>query len=197
MHADSLLIRIASGTASAEEAAAGHAHLASCTDCAALLASLTEASREEDPVVMNTGHEAIVWERLRPFVEGSERFSNFAPRVAAQLDLSHDDALALLRSIDSLEWMDGPAEGVQVAPVPAGPLKANLITTAVRISPGATLPHHEHVGAEHILVLQGGYDTEYGEFWRGDEECSRAGSSHDMTALEGPMCICIVTLGLE
>ncbi len=56
-------------------------------------------------------------------------------------------------------------------------------TVLIRMDPGCGYPPHRHLGAEDVLVLQGGYSDEYGTHLTGQHVHYPAGSSHGPQAL--------------
>lgn len=65
----------------------------------------------------------------------------------------------------------------------SGPASALL-----KYAPGAAVPCHEHAGYEHILVLRGAQQDEYGIHNTGELTVNPPGSSHTVSSLGG----CIV-----
>ncbi len=60
----------------------------------------------------------------------------------------------------------------------------------IRMEPGCGYPRHRHVGDERVLVLQGGYHDEFGEYRTGQDLLNPAGSEHHPVAAEGDLpCI--------
>lgn len=64
----------------------------------------------------------------------------------------------------------------------------------IRMQPGCGYPPHTHRGFEEVLVLQGGYRDELGEYREGDFVRYEDGTRHGPVALEdGPVCILFAT----
>lgn len=66
-----------------------------------------------------------------------------------------------------------------------GPASALL-----RYEPGASLPAHEHVGYEHILVLDGAQSDEHGIYSAGTFIINRPTSSHRVASAVG--CVVLI-----
>jgi len=65
-----------------------------------------------------------------------------------------------------------------------------------KIRPGAEIPHHDHIGQELTLVLQGGFSDENGTYHRGDVCVGETGEPHTPIGLPGEACVCYaVSLG--
>jgi anti-sigma factor ChrR (cupin superfamily) len=78
----------------------------------------------------------------------------------------------------------------------------------IRMEPGAGYAPHRHIGSEDVLVLQGGYRDERGEYRRGDFVHYEPGSAHAPVALgvgddpvsaENPACLlfAVASAGIE
>ncbi len=109
---------------------------------------------------------------------------------------------------DSLSWRDTAAEGVSWILMAADARPAiehsvagndedlegkraldrqrNGAAVLIRMAPGRGYPAHRHLGAEDVLVLQGGYTDEWGEHVRGDFIRYPPGSEHAPRALGDP-----------
>ena len=61
----------------------------------------------------------------------------------------------------------------------------------IRVSPGISLPQHDHTGTETSCILQGGYRDASGEYRCGDFAEGEAGLDHAPVALDGEDCICL------
>ncbi len=61
----------------------------------------------------------------------------------------------------------------------------------IRVSPGLSLPQHDHTGPETACILQGGYRDAIGEYRVGDIAEGEPGRDHAPIALEGEDCICL------
>jgi putative transcriptional regulator len=57
-----------------------------------------------------------------------------------------------------------------------------------RMPAGLVFPRHEHLGFEHAVVLEGGYEDERGEFLAGDFTVYEPGSEHGPHTLDGDDC---------
>jgi putative transcriptional regulator len=126
------------------------------------------------------------------FVRGG-RYGAYADRIARLFDIELDTAAALLAKLDSPDKWKPWLDGVQMMPVKPGPKYAGAIAAFGRLRPGARFPHHEHVGDETTVVLDGGFRNEDGsEVWRGEELWRPAGTEHEFVVLEGVECIAAV-----
>lgn len=189
---DDLLNDCAFGTATAEERELVMADAAAAARLAELEAALGVIS-------MGLTAPPRSWSRLQQRLSGGQRFDHLVPNVAALFDLSESAARKLLGRIDDESaWLEGPSAGVLLMPVHAGPRREGLVTTLLKLAPGAQFPLHTHGAHEEVLVLEGGYrDDQSGvEMWRGRLDERDEGTTHSFTALEGLPCVCASVTGL-
>jgi putative transcriptional regulator len=126
------------------------------------------------------------------FVRGG-RYGMYADRIARLFDIEVGDAAELLGKHEGSDKWKPWLDGVQMISVKAGPKYAGAIAAFGRLRPGARFPHHEHVGDETTVVLDGGFRNEDGsEVWRGEELWRPAGSEHAFVVLDGIDCIAAV-----
>ena len=120
------------------------------------------------------------------------RLAYFTAQVATLFDLSTEAAAALLARAERDEgWEEGPAPGVLLMTVNAGPKVPEALTALVKLVGGATFPLHPHFGPERMLVLEGGYRDSTGqEVWRGEVQDMPPGTEHDFVAFDGIGCVC-------
>ena len=70
----------------------------------------------------------------------------------------------------------------------------------IRMAPGSSYPKHRHNGPEELLILQGGFRDEQGEYRTGEFCRFEDGSAHHPVALnEGEDCVffAIASEGIE
>ena len=118
--------------------------------------------------------------------------------------------LSLAEGIERLEWRTTKTSGVSWLPLrldagePAGNRRPGG-TVLIRMEPGCGYAPHLHVGTEDVLVLQGGYRDEFGQYLQGDHVHYPAGSRHSPVALgpgaetSAPACVLLATVayGIE
>jgi putative transcriptional regulator len=103
----------------------------------------------------------------------------FVRRGASLLDVDADTMGALFSGMDDVgRWMQGPGDGIDLFHIDAGPAVAGAITGFVRLAPGATFPHHRHVGFEDVVVLQGSFFDDGVEVFAGMEAPRPPSSAH-------------------
>ena len=134
-------------------------------------------------------------DRLTQSMTRKGRFGVFADRIARLYDLPVEKAAEVLQRLEDPDaWKAGFVPDMLVIPVRPGPSIPPGIAGFGKLTPGMTFPHHDHVGEETTIVLQGGFrDGESDlEIWRGDELWKPAGSDHEFLVLPGDPCIAAV-----
>ena len=61
----------------------------------------------------------------------------------------------------------------------------------IKMDPGTSVPLHSHNGKEYILVLNGSFCDEYGEYNKGDMQINDQQIKHNPTACNSDGCICL------
>ena len=61
----------------------------------------------------------------------------------------------------------------------------------IKMDPGTSVPLHSHNGKEYILVLDGSFCDEYGEYNKGDMQINDQKIKHNPTACGENGCICL------
>ena len=61
----------------------------------------------------------------------------------------------------------------------------------IKMDPGTSVPLHSHNGKEYILVLDGSFCDEYGEYNKGDMQINDQQIKHNPTACKSEGCICL------
>ena len=61
----------------------------------------------------------------------------------------------------------------------------------IKMDPGTSVPLHSHNGKEYILVLDGSFGDEYGEYNKGDIQINDQQIKHNPTACKSDGCVCL------
>ena len=61
----------------------------------------------------------------------------------------------------------------------------------IKMEPGTSVPFHSHNGKEYILVLDGSFSDQYGEYNKGDMQINDEKTKHIPTASGKNDCICL------
>ena len=61
----------------------------------------------------------------------------------------------------------------------------------IKMDPGTSVPLHSHNGKEYILVLDGSFCDEYGEYNKGDMQINDQKIKHNPTACNSNGCVCL------
>ncbi len=84
-----------------------------------------------------------------------------------------------------LDWVPSPAAGVDRRMVFRVGGEVARATTIVRYAPGSTFPRHTHTGGEEILVLEGTFQDEHGDYPASSYFRNPPGTSHIPAAKDG------------
>ena len=71
------------------------------------------------------------------------------------------------------------------------PVNDNDSVKLIKMDPGTSVPLHSHNGKEYILVLDGSFYDEYGEYNKGDMQINDQQIKHNPTACKSSGCICL------
>ena len=71
------------------------------------------------------------------------------------------------------------------------PVKDNDSVKLIKMDPGTSVPLHSHNGKEFILVLDGSFCDEYGEYNKGDMQINDQQIKHNPTACNSSGCVCL------
>jgi predicted ChrR family anti-sigma factor len=71
------------------------------------------------------------------------------------------------------------------------PVNDNDSIKLIKMDPGTSVPLHSHNGKEYILVLDGSFCDEYGEYNKGDMQINDQQIKHNPTACRSKGCICL------
>ncbi|HEM47639.1 MAG TPA: anti-sigma factor [Alphaproteobacteria bacterium] len=92
-----------------------------------------------------------------------------------------------------LTWTSSPGAGVMRKRLHrVGPAEAGQVTSLVRYAPGARFPAHDHPEGEEILVLEGVFSDEHGDWPAGTYLLNPEGFRHAPYSREG--CLLFVKL---
>lgn len=94
--------------------------------------------------------------------------------------------------IEAMDWTPSPAAGVHRKPLARAGAEQGHATSIVRYAPGAAFSTHAHPGGEEILVLDGVFSDESGDYGPGTYIRNPPGTSHAPFSREG--CVLFVKL---
>jgi anti-sigma factor ChrR (cupin superfamily) len=111
----------------------------------------------------------------------------------AREDLNADFGAAALMQTEAMEWVQSPSPTVWRKRLElSGPTEAGRVTSVVRYDPESSFPAHNHPGGEEILVLDGVFSDEHGDWPAGTFLLNPEGFSHTPFSREG--CVSFVKL---
>ncbi|MFO7285644.1 MAG: cupin domain-containing protein [Gammaproteobacteria bacterium] len=107
--------------------------------------------------------------------------------------INGDLSVIALADTRSMEWTPSPSRTVWRKRVHlVGPPESGQVTSVVRYEPGATFPAHGHPDGEEILVLEGVFSDEHGDWPAGTYLLNPDGFRHAPFSREG--CTLLVKL---
>ena len=92
-----------------------------------------------------------------------------------------------------MEWLPSPAQGVERKPLAREDKESGHATSIVRYAAGSSFSEHFHPKGEEILVLEGVFSDETGDYPAGSYIRNPPGSSHAPFSKEG----CVIFVKLE
>lgn len=100
----------------------------------------------------------------------------FCPAVP---ELNSDYSVRVVVDTSELEWVESPSKGVWRRRLElSGDAEQGRVTSVVRYEPGSKFPAHDHPMGEEILVLEGVFSDERGDFGRGTYQLNPPGFRH-------------------
>ncbi len=106
------------------------------------------------------------------------------------LNMQMDEQLVI--ATQDMPWQPSPANGVLRKPLAREAAEHGHATSLVQYEPGARFPTHSHPYGEEILVLEGVFSDESGDYGPGYYFRNPPGSSHAPFSKEG--CVLFVKL---
>lgn len=105
----------------------------------------------------------------------------------------HDDlTIPTFVQGSALDWIPSPAPGVERRMLYRVGEEVARATSIVRYAPGCAFPSHNHDGGEEILVLEGTFQDEHGDYPAGSYFRNPPGTHHAPASATG--CIIFVRL---
>ncbi len=98
------------------------------------------------------------------------------------------DIFGIATQPDSVEW-EPFHEGIEIHPIYNS--ESGCAAALLRYAPGASIPSHEHLGYEHILVLAGEQNDQYHSYPQGTLVVSPSGTSHAVQSPAGCIVLAI------
>jgi anti-sigma factor ChrR (cupin superfamily) len=106
--------------------------------------------------------------------------------------LNMDFTRKVVLDTNTLDWQPSPSGGVSRKPLAREDAERGHATSIVRYEPGACFNRHEHPLGEEILVLEGTFSDEHGDYGPGMYLRNPPGSGHAPFSEEG--CTLLVKL---
>ena len=100
-------------------------------------------------------------------------------------NLNMDFSQRVLVNTEKSEWLPSPSPSVLRKPLAREGREHGHATSIVRYEPGASFPEHSHPGGEEILVLEGVFSDETGDYPSGTYLRNPVGTKHSPFSKEG------------
>ena len=107
--------------------------------------------------------------------------------LESKISKNYNPLTNLIGNIDNLKWKS-IYKGFREFNLP---LIDNDIIKLIKMDPGTSVPLHSHNGKEYILVIDGSFSDEYGEYKKGDMQINDQNIKHHPTACNKNGCVCI------
>ena len=107
--------------------------------------------------------------------------------LESKISKNYNPLTTLIGNIDNLKWKS-IYKGFREFNLP---LIDNDIIKLIKMDPGTSVPLHSHNGKEYILVIDGSFSDEYGEYKKGDMQINDQNIKHYPTACNKNGCVCI------
>ena len=108
--------------------------------------------------------------------------------AASKKAISNNNPISnLVGSIDNIKWKQVYKGFSEYVP----DIKDDDELKLIKMDPGASVPHHSHGGKEYILVLDGSFCDEYGNYSKGDIQINDQKIKHTPIASKDTGCICL------
>lgn len=106
--------------------------------------------------------------------------------------LNMDFSQRIVIDVNAMDWESSPSSGVQRKPLAREHAESGHASAIVRYQPGSSFSRHAHPGGEEILVLEGTFSDEDGDYPAGTYLRNPPGSAHSPRSDEG--CVLLVKL---
>jgi putative transcriptional regulator len=154
-------------------------HLRECRSCLLALGAINDEFAEVVVPTSNLAPKPSLRSRLLKDVSEIVPYARYLDDMAKMLVGSPGLLEDELRGLPHPNtWDDGPVDHCRLFPCEAGTTLSNVIRTLVLMESGSTFPDHEHLGDEHILVLQGSLLDEDGQLYRPGDKLYMAEGTH-------------------
>jgi hypothetical protein len=153
---DDLLFELALGVADQATTRAFNVSLETDQELADRYAEVLELTSALPTDIADLAPPAGGRERLVEGIGHVNRFGYLAGRVVELLGVTEDRALEWLSGLDEpSNWGPGVLPGTTMWTVPTE--RENVGIVWLKMPAGMEFPHHEHLGSEEVLVVQGRY----------------------------------------
>lgn len=111
-------------------------------------------------------------------------------KTASMLNMDFDQKVVVDTNLQ--DWVSSPSSGVWRKPLAREEAESGRTTSIVRFDPGSYFSRHEHPLGEEILVLEGTFSDEHGDYGPGTYFRNLPSSGHTPFSKDG--CVLFVKL---
>jgi putative transcriptional regulator len=184
---EEILLDFACGEADLPQRVLVEGHLAGCAACRAAVGELARPGGEILRLLPAEAPPAHLWQRVLGGIEAGRRRG---PDPLAELPLPEAARQELrldLPGVAPPRWRGAWAPGARFA-VLTRDAHTGAFLVAAHMPSSRAFPRHEHLGAENVLVLAGGYEDHLGRYEAGEYAVYAAGSRHRPATEPGEEC---------
>ena len=113
--------------------------------------------------------------------------SSYNNKLSENIKSNYNPLINFVGNLNNLNWKS-IYKGFKEFNLPVND-KDNI--KLIKMDPGTSVPLHSHNGKEYIIVINGSFCDEYGEYKTGDMQINDQKIKHHPTACEKNGCICL------
>ncbi len=164
-------------------------HLAHCSACLGIVAELGGLGARALAAAPAARPQGVTWARIAARLDQPDPTDAYPLDAAARAELGRAAGAAP----EPLRWRRLPFSHGRIA-VLHGEREDQEVLLLGRVPPGRPFPRHRHLGAESVVVLEGGYVDAEGHFGVGSYVEYEAGSEHGPLADDDGPCVVLARL---
>ena len=112
---------------------------------------------------------------------------NSKKNLEFKISKNYNPLTNIIGNIDNLKWKS-IYKGFREFNLP---FMDNDTIKLIKMDPGTSVPLHSHNGKEYILVIEGSFSDEYGQYKKGDMQINDQNIKHHPSASDSNGCVCL------
>ena len=113
--------------------------------------------------------------------------NNLGYKNPSKTSKPNNPLMSVFKNLENLDWKT-VFKGFKEYSLPVNDIDSLKL---IKMDPGTSVPLHSHNGKEFILVLEGSFNDEYGEYYKGDMQVNDQKIKHNPTACNTNGCVCL------